>query len=159
MSNKLKYADEIPTPERFLKGDVLINDRGIFQSETPTALEQWRTDGYLGYGQDEELRFAAGSLLLEIGEQTKLMASCTIDYEKIPGLTPGGEPDISPLDNLRFILRQCSPPTARMFFDLVNAPRYTPPTLDLTKLARRFDELVEGIEKWKKSDLFLQQGL
>ncbi len=146
----------LPTPERFKKGDVNVTDKGVYCSEFPTALERWREKGFLGSGEDEELRFEACAILLELGEHTKLMASCTVDYGKIPGSAPGGEPDIQPLDHVRFILRECTNEASKLFFDLINCPTYSNPFLTADFIADSMDELVEAVEKWKESELFLQ---
>lgn len=153
MGKAIRRVRITPTNERIVKGDVAFGGSGNYYSLTPTILENWKSDGSLGSGIEQELRVSACEILFELAEQTELMASNTIDLSKVSGRSVGAQSEISAIDHIRFILRQVSDGSSRILRDMIIAPNTTMPNSNLFEIRRATDELVKAIEIWKESDL------
>ena len=146
----------MPTNERLARGDVAVKASGIYYNLAPTTLEDWRERGFLGIGPRAEVRYSAGEILLELAEQTKLMSSNTIDYGRVYGRSVEEEPDVAPIDHIRFIMNKLNPQSAALFRSIMVAPCMRYPDLDQVSVGRAFDDLAGAIEAWKKSDICIK---
>lgn len=143
----------VPTNERLIRGDVAVRPSGLYYNIAPTTFDEWYESGILGAGRIAEVRYSAGSILFELGSQTKLMASNTFDYTRVGtgGVDEG--PDVAPIDHIRFIMGELSRDSARLFRNMIAAPCMRHPRVDGVTIRLAFDDLVKVIELWKKSDL------
>ena len=156
MSGKLK-TEVMPTNERLARGDVRYTSNGRYRSSLPTVLEYWRQKGFLGSGSKQENRYSACEILLELAEHTNLMASNTIDYNRVDGLSTAEQPEISPIDHIRFIMSKISLESGKIFRRMIAEPDKEMPSIPYQSVTLAMDELVDAIEIWKKSDLFLEK--
>lgn len=156
MKNTAVKLDEmkIPTNERISKGDIAFRDGGIYYSVVPTVLELWREKGFLGLGSLGEDRFAACEVLFELAESTRLMASNTTDLMRVPGCSTQITSDIGPLDHIRFMMKNMSLESSKIFRDMIVAPGMLEHRVDRMAVVKAMDELIAAVEMWKRSVLF-----
>ena len=154
-NNPVKSDDmKIPTNERISKGDIAFRDGGIYYSVVPTVLELWRERGFLGSGALGEDRFAACEILFELAESTRLMASNTTDLMRVPGTSTEVACDVGPIDHIRFMMKNMSLQSSKIFRDLIVAPGMLELRFDRAAVVQAMDELIAAVEMWKNSELF-----
>ena len=138
-----------PTAERLVKGDVAVAQDNVYRALEPTCLEAWMEKGWLGHGKIATDRFEALQYLVELAEAANLMASNTVDFERIgPGGNSEGA-DVSALDIWRGLIDRCTRRSSSLLTKICCDP-CSFHVVDLNDLRAAADELIEAIAKSKR---------
>ena len=138
----------LPTAERLVKGDVAVAQDNVYRALEPTCLESWMQKGWLGHGKVATDRFEALQYLLELAEAASLMASNTVDVERVgPGSSSYGA-DISALDIWRGLIDRCTRRSSSLLTKICCDPCAFH-VVDLNDLRAAADELIQAIAREK----------
>ena len=149
---QVKTERVLPTAERLVKGDVAVAQDNVYRALEPTCLEAWMEKGWLGEGKIATDRFEALQQLLELAEAASLMASNTVDFERVgPGGSSEGA-DISALDRWRQQIEQCTK-TSRSLLTQICCDPCGFHVVDIFDLRTAADELIQAASRKQRERL------
>lgn len=138
-----------PTAERLIKGDVAVAQDNVYRAVEPTCLEAWMEKGWLGHGKEATSRFEALQYLLELAEAASLMASNTVDFERVGQGGNSEGADVSALDIWRGLIDRCTRRSSSLLTKICCDP-CSFHMVDLNDLRAAADELIEAIARKKQ---------